>query len=129
MNFRILGPLEVVDGDRQLPLGKPRERAVLTAFLLHANEPLSRERVIDLVWGETPPRTANAAFYNCVSKLRSVLGAERLPGDAGTYRLVVDEGELDRDRFESLVGDGQAALVDRTPERAARLLEEALLMW
>src|SRR6476619_189526 len=67
MEFRILGPLEVLDGDVRLPLGKPREKAVLAALLVHANEPLSRERLVDLVWGGTPPKTAGAALYNAVS--------------------------------------------------------------
>ena len=53
MEFRVLGPLEVVDGERLVALGKPRTRVVLVAFLLHANEPLSAERLIDLAWGET----------------------------------------------------------------------------
>jgi predicted ATPase/DNA-binding SARP family transcriptional activator len=129
MDFRILGPLEVFDGAVRVPLGKPRERAVLAALLLHANEPLSRERVIDLVWGASPPRTADAAFYNCVSKLRQRLGADRLPGDGGAYRLVVGAGELDRDRVESLIAGGQAALDEGAPERAASMLGEALSMW
>jgi predicted ATPase/DNA-binding SARP family transcriptional activator len=129
MDFRILGPLEVVDRGRQLPLGKPRTRAVLAAFLLHANEPLTRERVVDLVWGGSPPRTADAAFYNCVSDLRRALGADRLSGEGGAYRLVVGKGELDRDRFEALVADGHAALTDGAAERAASLLEGALATW
>jgi predicted ATPase/DNA-binding SARP family transcriptional activator len=129
MEFRILGPLEVFEGEAQLPLGKPRERAVLAAFLLHANEPLSRERVIDLVWGESPPRTADAAFYNCVSKLRRALGADRLPGDGGAYRLVVGEGELDAGRFEALLTRGQTAFDQGAPDSAAVLLREALALW
>src|SRR5262245_59326644 len=129
MEFRILGPLQVLEGDVQLSLGKPRDRAGLAVLFLHANEPLSRERLVDLVWGETPPRTANAAAYNCVSKLRNALGAERLPGEGGAYTLVVTEGELDRDRFEALVVAGHSELADGSPERAAGLLAEALALW
>src|SRR3954447_2773574 len=129
MVFRILGPLEVLDGEVRLPLGKPREKAVLAALLVHANEPLSRERLVDLVWGETPPKTADAALYNAVSQLRRALGPERLPGEGGGYRLVLGEGELDRDRFESLVKDGQAALAEGNSERAANLLSDALALW
>ena len=129
MNFRVLGPLEVVDGDVPLPLGKGRERVLLLALLLHRNERLSRERLVDLIWGETPPRTVNASLHNAVSQLRRLLGPERLVGGDGAYRIVVGEGELDRDRFESLVADGQAALAEGNPERAAGLLSDALALW
>ena len=129
MDFRILGPLEVFDGDVRVRLGKPRERALLTALLLHANGPLSRERLVDLVWGESPPRTVNAAVYNSISQLRHSLGSERLVGDSGAYRLIVGEGELDRDRFESLIARGQAAFAEGAHERASALLSEALTLW
>jgi DNA-binding SARP family transcriptional activator len=129
MEFRILGPIMVYEGGTEIPLGKSKERVALAALLLHANERLSRERLVDLVWGEAPPRTVNAAMHNCVSKLRRALGADRLLGDGGAYRLVVAEGELDRDRFESLVADGRAAFADGVPERAASLLAEALALW
>src|SRR5262249_38087702 len=99
------------------------------AFLLHANEPLSAERLIDLVWGETPPKTASAALYNSVSQLRRTLGPERVRGEGAGYRLVLGEGELDRDRFESLIADGRSAFALGSVGRAASLLAEALALW
>jgi DNA-binding SARP family transcriptional activator len=71
----------------------------------------------------------NAAVYNSVSTLRRCLGTERLVGDSGAYRLVVGEGELDSNRFETLLARGQAALAEGAPERAAALLGEALSIW
>jgi len=68
-------------------------------------------------------------MHNYVSRLRRALGADRLLGDGGAYRLVVAEGELDRDRFELLVADGRAAFGDGAPERAASLFAEALALW
>src|SRR6476660_2881069 len=74
-----------------------RASALLVALLLQQNESLSRERLVDLVWGESPPRTVNAAVYNGIAHLRDSLGPERIVGDVGGYRLVVGETELDRD--------------------------------
>ena len=108
--------------------GKPRDRALLVALLLH------RERVAFpvivwsiLVWGESPPRTVNAAVYNSISQLRHSLGPERLVGDGGAYRLVVGEGELDSDRFEALVGAWPNSVRGRRSRSGrAALLGEAL---
>ena len=58
MEYRILGPLEVLDGDRLVALGTGKERALLAVLLLHANEAVSRDRLIDELWGERPPATA-----------------------------------------------------------------------
>ena len=78
MFFRILGPLEVVEGDRSLPLGGPRQRALLAILILRANEVVSSERLADQLWGETPPPTAAKAIQVYVSKLRKLLGEGRL---------------------------------------------------
>jgi len=128
MDFRILGPLEVLEGDVRLPLGKPRQRSLLAVLLLHRDEALSRERLVELVWGESPPQTVNAAVYNAVSQLRRSLGSGSLLGDGGGYRLVVEEGELDGERFESLLVRGRAALAEgahelRRLERGASVLQ------
>lgn len=129
MDFRILGPLEVRDGEVPLPLGAARERALLAALLLHRTERVSRERLVDLVWGESPPRTVDAVVHNCVSRLRRSLGSERLRREGAGYRIVVEEGELDSDRFEALFGGGQMALAEGAYGRAAALLGEALALF
>ena len=75
MEFRILGPLEVLDDGRPLALGRLKERIVLAVLLLHANEFVSRERLIDELWGASPPATARKAVNVYISKLRKTLRA------------------------------------------------------
>src|SRR5262245_64775509 len=73
MDYRILGPLEAFDGERSLSLGGTRQRAVLALLLLHANEALTRDVIIDELWGESPPPTAAKVLQNCISALRKEL--------------------------------------------------------
>jgi DNA-binding SARP family transcriptional activator len=123
--FRILGPLEVVDGDGPLPLGGQRQRAVLALLLLHANEVVSTERLVDQLWGEQPPRTATTSLQNAVVQLRKVLGPDVLVTRPPGYVLRVAPEQLDLAAFEALVRSARAAeAVDR-----ARLLREALRLW
>ena len=106
MKFRLLGPLEVVDDDGgALPLGGPRPRALLAQLLLHPNEVVSTDRLIDGIWGETPPASAANALQVHVHALRTVLGADRITTRPPGYLLRVDEGELDTERFERLLAD------------------------
>ena len=78
MDFRLLGPLEVVEHDRPLALGGPKRRALLAVLLLHANDVVSTERLIDLLWGESPPSTVAKSVQTYVSRLRKELGDGRL---------------------------------------------------
>ena len=87
MEFRILGPLEVLEEGRSLPLGGPRQRAVLAVLLLHANEVVSSERLIDELWGEEPPKTADATLRVYVSQLRKTLESR---GSAAGKRQVLE---------------------------------------
>lgn len=82
----MLGPLEVRDGERAVPVAG-RQKALLGVLLVHANEVVSSERLIDAVWGERPPATAQAALQVHVSQLRKLLGAERIETRAPGYRL------------------------------------------
>ena len=93
MEFRILGPLEVVEDGNPVALGTLKERLVLGVLLLHANEFVSRERLIDDLWGEAPPPTARKAVNVYVSKLRKALsraGADPITTASGGYRLHVE---------------------------------------
>ena len=132
MLFRLLGPLEVDDGDHPLPLGEGRHRTVLVLLLLHRNEAVPSERLIDALWGEAPPPTAAKVLQNHVSRLRRALGdreGQRLQTRGRGYLLAVDGGEVDVDRFEALVREGGEALADeRAADARARLLE-ALALW
>jgi predicted ATPase/class 3 adenylate cyclase/DNA-binding winged helix-turn-helix (wHTH) protein len=107
VDFRILGPLEVVDQHRPVTLGKGKQRALLGVLLLHPNEVVSADRLIDELWGEQPPATALTALQGYVSQLRKLMGAERLETVPPGYRLRVAADELDAARFEQLAGEGR----------------------
>src|SRR6516162_7381196 len=84
VEFRILGPVEVVNDGRLVALGSLKQRALLVILLLHVNEVVSRERLIDDLWGEQPPETAEASLHTYVSQLRKVL-----EGNSGQPKLLV----------------------------------------
>ena len=123
--FRILGPLEVSIDDRTVPLGGQKQRALLAILLVDAGHVVSTDRLVNALWGENPPRTAVTSLQNFISQLRKLLGPETLETKAPGYRLQVGAGELDLDRFRSLVEGARAAPVE---ERSARL-REALALW
>ena len=105
--FRILGPLEVIEDGTVLELGAQKQRTVLAVLLLHANAVVSTDRLIDAVWEDDPPARADKALQVYVSHLRKVVGKERLLTRAPGYVLTVADGELDLSRFESLLSDGR----------------------
>jgi hypothetical protein len=78
VRFHILGPLSVVDGDRELQLGGVKQRSLLALLLLHRNETISTDRLIDELWGERPPDTAAKTVQVYVSRLRRALGDGRI---------------------------------------------------
>ena len=125
LEFRILGPLEVLDGGEPVQLGGRNQRALLTLLLLRANEAVSTERLVDLLWGEHPPRTATTSLQNAVSQLRKLLGPGLLHTRANGYVLEVDGSQLDLARFEQLVREARTV---EPPERAV-LLRRALELW
>jgi DNA-binding SARP family transcriptional activator/tetratricopeptide (TPR) repeat protein len=124
VEFRILGPLEVRDGERVLPLGGARRRAVLALLLLDANRVVSVDRLVDGVWGDAPPASALASLQNHLARLRQELG-ERLVTRAPGYVLRVEDGELDLDRFQRLVDDARGA----EPAVSAERFAKALALW
>src|SRR3954471_9448736 len=77
LEFRLLGPVEVVAGGSAVPLGGPKQRALLTLLLLHAGDRAARDRLIDSLWGERPPASAVTALHGYVSNLRKVLEPTR----------------------------------------------------
>jgi DNA-binding SARP family transcriptional activator len=129
MDYRVLGPLEVRDGDRSLPLAGAKQRALLALLLVHANRVLARDRLIDELWGEHPPETAVASLQVYVSRLRKLLPAETLLTRAAGYALELRDDELDLRRFERLLSDGRKALARDDPGRASRVLHDALALW
>lgn len=129
MEYRILGPFEALDGERQIPLGGARQRAVLALLLLHANETVTRDVIVDELWGENPPPTAAKVLQNCVSALRKELPADTIRTVGGAYCVAVEPGELDRDRFERLLGEGRVALEAGDHADASDRLRQALALW
>jgi DNA-binding SARP family transcriptional activator len=74
MDYRILGSFEVWVGDRLVGLGGEKPRALLAILLLHHNEVVSADRLIDVLWGESPPETASSTLRAYGSRLRKALG-------------------------------------------------------
>lgn len=129
MEFRILGPLDVLEGGRPVRVSGARERALLAILLIHAGQVVSADRLIDELWGrELPAHPANA-LQVVVSRVRRALapsaGASRLVTRRPGYVLHVESGELDAHRFVSLVEQARLA----APADQARLLGEALGLW
>ena len=107
MEFRILGPLEVVEDGHVLDVGGAKQRALLAFLLLHANEVVSTDRLIEALWEDEPPETAQKALQVYVSQLRKTLGRERIMTREPGYVLPVEEGEFDLERFQRLAGEGK----------------------
>ena len=122
---------------RAAPSGWEEESgARLALFLLHANETLSSDRLIDELWGERPPATAAKTVQVYISRLRKTLTDEADEASAGVvvtrehgYELAVDPDRLDAHRFEALVAEGRTALAAGRPGRAAEVLEQSLSLW
>jgi ABC-type transport system substrate-binding protein/DNA-binding SARP family transcriptional activator len=125
VEFRILGPMEVWAGGALVPLGGPKQRAVLALLLLHRGRVVSRDALIDAIWGERPPPSAGHTLEAYVHRLRKLLGDGVLLTRAPGYRLELGDGQLDLDRFERLVEEAG----EQPPERAAPRLREALGLW
>jgi DNA-binding SARP family transcriptional activator/streptogramin lyase len=130
MEFRLLGPLEVREDERVIPIGGAKQRALLTLLLLHANEVVSRDRLIDELWRERPPGTVDHSLDHQVSRLRKLLEpSEMLVTRSGGYVLEVEPEQIDVRRFERLLEEGRRANAAGEPMEAADALREALALW
>ena len=99
MEFQVLGPVEVREGGQPVPLGSGKERILLCVLLLHANKSVSVERLVDELWGESPPAHAIKLVQGYVSGLRKRLGADRLVTRRLGYLVRVGPSELDSAEF------------------------------
>ena len=121
MEFRLLGPLEVAEDGRPVSLGGSRARALLALLLLHRNEVVTVDRIVDGLWAARPPKTAGQVVRVYVSNLRKALGAEVLITHGNGYLLEVAPEEVDVDRFEALRAEGRRLLAaGETAEAAGR---------
>jgi DNA-binding SARP family transcriptional activator len=136
VEFRLLGPFEVVEDGRSVPLGGSKQRALLAILAIHANELVPADRLIEQLWPGDPPESAANTLQGYVSRLRKALGSNgsngarpiivfRAPG----YVLTVLPEQIDARRFERLVDDAEAQAGNGDSSAAARSLREALALW
>jgi DNA-binding SARP family transcriptional activator len=125
MEFRILGPLEVYGDGGAVPVGGARQRALLAILILHANEVVPVERLLDDLWGERQPTSGAKALHVSISQLRKALGDGRILTRAPGYVLRLESTELDVLRAERLLAQAESA----EPHEASALLRDALSLW
>jgi len=125
MEIRLLGVLEVRDGERIVALPRRQQRALLAALALRAGEVVSTDRLVADLWGERAPASATGSLQNTVSALRKALGHELVLTQAPGYRLALDPESVDAHRFERLLADAR----DRDGAERAAFLSEALALW
>ena len=123
----VLGPLEVVRDGERVRLGSAQQRRLLAALLIHANEVVSSDRLVDVLWGDEPPPSATHTLQTLVSRLRGTLGEGRLETHPPGYRLTVAHVEVDALRFEELVRVGLG--MSEQPDVALRAFDDALGLW
>ena len=126
MEFRLLGPLQVHVGERDVTPARPKQRALLALLLLRANEVVARDDLVEAMWGERPPETAATALHGHVSALRKLLGPDAIETRAPGYVLTVDPDQTDVGRFHAL---RDAARAEPDPARRATLLGRALSLF
>jgi DNA-binding SARP family transcriptional activator len=130
VEFRLLGALEILEGDELLAIRGATQRAVLALLLLHAQELVRVEQLVDELWGDAPPATARKMVRNAVSQLRKLLGSDDvLATRPGGYLLQVDPQQIDIRRFERLVEAARQELASDRPAAAVDLLREAGSLW
>ena len=129
ITFRVLGPFEVVEGDRPVVVGGPKLRALLAVLVLHRGEVVSTDRLIDALWGERATATAAKTVQVYVSNLRKALGDGVVVTRGHGYALQNDRCEVDVECFEALVAEGRRALESGDGGAAVQRLREALALW
>jgi DNA-binding SARP family transcriptional activator len=129
MEFRILGPLEVRQSAQPVACRGGKQRLLLATLLVHANEVVSTDRLLEALWGDEPPPTAQKALQMHVSQLRRILEPGLLLTRPPGYELRLNGGELDLQRFEADAAQARAAAAAGRPEDASSLLGRALALW
>jgi predicted ATPase/DNA-binding SARP family transcriptional activator len=127
--FQVLGPFEAVVDGHAVALGGTRQRLVLAALAARPNAVVSSDRLIEIVWGEAPPDSAQSTLQKYVYRLRSGVGADRLVTRSPGYLLRIGDGESDASRFESLVADASRLAAAGELEEARATFDAALGLW
>ncbi|MEV5719310.1 BTAD domain-containing putative transcriptional regulator [Amycolatopsis mediterranei] len=137
MRLQLLGPLKAWQGDTELDLGSAHRRTVLAALAMHPNRTVSREELIDAVWGDAPPQSAQGSIYTYVSGLRRALEPGRAKGEGSQllasigsgYSLRLDAEAIDVHRFEALREQAQRRHAAGDLRGAREVFDEALGLW
>jgi predicted ATPase/DNA-binding SARP family transcriptional activator len=130
LEFRLLGPLEALAGGGAVPLGGPKQRALLAHLLLRAGEAVPADELVDALWPDDPPASARHAVHVYVSRLRRALGdPSRIEARSRAYRLRAQPDEVDLGRFRRLVAEARQALAEDYAGRATASLCDALDLW
>jgi DNA-binding SARP family transcriptional activator len=135
LEFRVLGPVEVVHDGVAMRIGSPTQRTLLALLLMHPNEVVSTDRIVDVLWPDNPPEARRKLWFH-VSKLRGLLGPGGGENDRGGilatrptgYALRIDSDQLDAARFERLTSSARSLLEDE-PARAGETVRRALALW
>src|SRR6266542_3247475 len=129
MKLRIHGPLDLASDAGPFALDAPKQRALLGVLLLHPNEAVSSERLIDELWSERPPATATKVLQTYVSQLRRLVGTDTIATRPPGYLLRIDEETLDATQFRRLVAEGRRLARNGDHKRASARYREALALW
>ena len=124
--IRVLGPIDLLTPYGERSVGGLRMRAVLGALVISVAHAVPSDRLIDIVWGDSPPPTATITLQSYISRLRSLLGPDSIAHAEHSYELVAGH-EIDALQFETLV----VAAIDETHDLTGRksLCREALSLW
>gem|GEM_PF-7089205 len=131
LEFRVLGPVQVLDGDGDaIDVGGSKPRLVLVQLLLNANRVVSTDALVDAVWGEDPPPSARRSLQSHLAKLRAALGGDDGPirSQPPGYVLAIDEDQVDLWRSENLVRQARASMVTN-PRLAHHFARQAQQQW
>lgn len=129
MELRVLGPLEVVEGAREVPIPSRMQRSILAMLGLYRGAVAPRERLIDELWGDAPPPSADHALNVHLAGLRQRVTGDRIQTIGSGYRLRMDDVDLDLDRFERLVAQGDASLRAGDASSAVERFHSAMALW
>jgi DNA-binding SARP family transcriptional activator len=129
MEFRVLGPLEVIGPHGAIAIASGRQRAILGLLVLDLGRTVASERLIDEVWGADPPASVRQALRVHVAGLRRLLGSERIDTQPQGYRLRAADATVDLEQFDRLVADASRDLEAGEPVNAASGFATALALW